>query len=210
MKPGIRALLVLLVCLLPCSALAQSETNPARRGAVDQAKAEAATLLGKGKALEAYELYSRLLREAPEDDAVNLGLARAAMGAQRPNQAIMAYERLLEKYPQESVLYKEVAQAYSAIGDKETARRYLERERSGVSADETGDLMNRFSRHYDRFQAHGKLRVGALFDSNANQGPSREIMNLGPFNNVRVPDVSEKSTFGAYLGGQVDLGYRLD
>jgi tetratricopeptide (TPR) repeat protein len=75
------------------------ETDPARRTALESAKTEAAALLKRGRASDACELYLRLLREVPEDDAVNLGLARAALQAGRWNQAVMAYERLLEKYP---------------------------------------------------------------------------------------------------------------
>lgn len=57
-------------------------------------------------------------------------------------------------------------------------------------------------------KVHGRVRVGLLYDSNANQGPAYDVMDLGNFQRVRVQDVGEKS-LGAYLGGQLDIGYRL-
>ena len=47
-----------------------------------------------------------------------------------------------------------------------------------------------------------------MFDSNANQGPPSNSMTLGSWD-VTIDGVKKKSTFGAYLGGGLDLGYRL-
>ena len=197
-------LVTLLFFAIP--ALAATATQ---KGAVEQGKAEAATLLQQGKAAEAYELYSSLLREAPEDDAINLGLARSAMAASRPNQALMAYLRLLEKYPKEAALHKEIAQAYMALGDREKAEQHLTRDPK-LSAQEADSALNALDKRYERFQVHGTVRSGLVYDTNANQGPASSTMNIGLWQNVQVSGAKAKETMGGYLGAQLDLGYRLE
>ena len=97
------ALAPLLLLLLVSPAVA-AEDSPGLRTAVGSAKADAAALMQQGKFASAYEMYMRLLREAPDDDEINLNLARSSMHSGRYNQAVMAYERLTEKYPGEPVL----------------------------------------------------------------------------------------------------------
>ncbi|MDR1133821.1 MAG: tetratricopeptide repeat protein, partial [Synergistaceae bacterium] len=166
----------------------------------------AAELLGRGQAEEAYRIYSALLREFPEDGAVNLGLARSAMAANRPHQAIMAYERLIAKYPGELALYREIAAAYMAVGDPETAKRYLARDAS-LNPDDVSDWAVRMGEAYNRFQFHGKLRAGFLFDGNANQGLDSNRITLGGFA-VTMRDAEKIDTFGGYLAGDFDAAYR--
>lgn len=195
------------LCLTALPARAQ-EDNPTIRGIIEQSVDEGSSLLKAGKADEAYELFSRLLREDPENDAVNIGLARAAIAANRPNQALMAYLRLLEKHPNNPGLHQEIAQAYMALGDNARAELHLHRDPSLSQAD-LDKAMENLGQRYERLQIHGRVRLGALYDSNANQGPAYDVMDLGNFRNVRVKDAGEKSSFGAYLGAQLDIGYRL-
>ena len=197
---------IVYLLLLATPGMAATATQ---KGAIEQAKTEAATLLQQGKATEAYELYSSLLREAPEDDAINLGLARAALVASRPNQALMAYLRMLEKHPNEAVLHKEIAQAYMALGDREKAEQHLTRDPK-LSAQETDSALNALDKRYERFQVHGTVRSGAVYDTNANQGPASNTMTLGLWQNVRIEGAEAKESFGAYLGTQLDIGYRLE
>ena len=198
------ALCALMLCAFPAHA---DEDNPAVRSAVDQGIIEGGDLLKAGKADEAYELFSRLLREDPENDNINLGLARSAMAANRPNQALMAYLRLLEKYPQNVALHHEIAQVYMAFGDEQKAQAYLSRD-PNLTQEEFERAMDNLGKRYDRLQIHGRLRAGVLYDSNANQGPAYDVMDLGNYR-VRVSNASAKETFGTYFGGQLDIGYRL-
>lgn len=200
-----------LVCTAPTHSSAASSTDPARKTALDAGKAEAATLLEKGKADDAYTLYSRLVRTAPDDDAVNLGLARSAAKSRHLNQAVMAYEVLLEKYPREVALYSELANVYMMQGDRVSAERSLAMVRSldGKTTQETTDnALDAMERRYSRFQAHGKVRVGVLYDSNANAGPRSNTVDLDSWR-VTVQDAKAKDTFGGYLGADIDLGWRL-
>ncbi|MDR1658710.1 MAG: tetratricopeptide repeat protein, partial [Desulfovibrio sp.] len=203
------AIAAVLLCL-PCFAAAGAGNDPARRAAVDSAGAEAATLLEKGDATGAYELYMRLWREAPDDEAVILGLARAAAGAKRFNQAVIAYETLLEKYPREAGLYGELAHVYMMLGDRESAERSVAVTRSpdGGAPEESSRALDVLESRYSLLQIHGRVRAGLMYDSNANMGPDSEDLRLGDWR-VNVPDAGRKDSFGAYLGADLDLGRRF-
>ncbi len=198
-------ILFLFLSLSTSSAMAGRESSPAYRAAIEQSKAEAATLLKTGKAKEAYELYARLMRDEPEDDDIVLGLARSALYAGRPNQAVMAYQLLLEKYPKERVLYEEIGQAYMALGDRETAKTYLDQ----AKLEDVGSTLDVLEKRYAQTQVHGRLRAGVMFDSNANQGPASNQMTLGNYL-IRFDSAKSVSSAALYAGAQVDVAHRLE
>ena len=186
-------------------------TDPARAVALDQSKAEATGLLEKGEAEKAYDLYIRLLRLAPDDDEVNLGLARAATKAKRWNQAVMAYERLVEKYPNTAGLFGELAHVYMLLGSREAAERSLAvmRALDGKSVKEDTDkVLDTLERRYSDLKVHGKVRAGIQYDSNANLGPGSNDLILGIWP-VRINNAKAQGSFGAYLGADLDIGKRF-
>ena len=71
------------VLLLFFSLRATAAPLPALHLALDQSRAQAKTLVNKGRYEEAYQLYMRLLREEPDNDEINYGLARAAARTRR-------------------------------------------------------------------------------------------------------------------------------
>jgi tetratricopeptide (TPR) repeat protein len=156
----------------------------------------------------AYSAYMARLRADPDDTETNLGLARAAMAANRPHQAIMAYERLLAKFPDDSAIWRELAAVYSSIGDGEMARRCLAHSDSLADGIPGAGSSNRLNAAADRFRRTSKLRLGTYYDSNANQGPSSSNVTLGNWT-IRLLDADAIETGGAYLGGQTDVSYRL-
>lgn len=188
---------------------AATSSNPAVMGAIDQAKAEAATLLEQRKGKEAYELYSRLLREAPDDDAINLGFARAAILAQKPGHAVMAYERLLIKYPNEPTLHRELAYALSMQNDTMRSAMHMQQDTSS-SPEQASDLLNQWNKQHDRLQVNGRLRTGMLYDSNVNSGPASNNISLGSWSDLHLKNGKAVESAAAYAGGQIDVGYRLD
>lgn len=204
---------ILLFWVVFCSVSAPAaEDSPSLRTAVGSAKADAAALMQQGKYASAYEMYMRLLREAPDDDEINLNLARSSMRSGRYNQAVMAYERLTEKYPGEPVLFGELAQAYMALEDRQSAERAMAVMRSlnpNLSKADNDRLLDSLEKRYEHWQVHGKVRSGLLYDSNATFGPSNTSMDLGVWR-ITVPDSGKKSTFGAYLGSSVDLGWKAE
>jgi hypothetical protein len=207
----ISILFAALLCLFAAQAALAASDDPARISARAEVKAEAASLLKKGDASGAYDVYMHLLRESPDDDEINLGLARAATHAKRWHQAVMAYEVLIEKYPWQAALYAELANVYMLSDDREAVERCLAVMRSldgKTTGADTSLALDSMERKYNNFQVHGKIRAGALYDSNANMGHKSGDMTLGNWR-VSVKDARKKDTFGAYLSGDVDLGYRL-
>ena len=199
--------LILLAAAGPARA---DDTLPALRTVFASGKEEAASLLQSGKPTEAYELYIRLLRETPDDDEVNSGLARAAMHSGRYNQAVMAYERLIDKYPRTASLYEGLAAAYMALNDRTSAEQTLAAMREAGAVGEAGmdKKLDTLERHYSLLQVHGRVRAGVLYDSNANLGPRSNSMGLGIWR-VEVQDAKEKETMGGYLGADLDIARRL-
>ena len=202
---------LLLLLLLSAPAFAASTTDPARAVALDQSKAEAAAMLEKGEAAKAFELYMRLLRVAPDDDELNFGLARAATGAKRWNQAVMAYEALLEKHPQEAGLFGELAHVYMLLGDREAAERStaIMRALDGKSTKvDTDKALDTLESRYSDFQIHGKVRAGVQYDSNANLGPASNNLDLGIWR-IQLDNAKAKCSFGAYVGAELGFGKRF-
>ncbi len=78
---------------------------------------------------QAYQEFSRLLRENPTNHEVNMGLADAAMAAGYLNQAVMVYERLLGQHPGEEWLLTRLGEVYSLLGDAGTSLRFFDRAR---------------------------------------------------------------------------------
>lgn len=197
-------------CLCACLAPAAFAGEAARRGALESARDEAAALLEQGKGLEAYDLYMRLLRENSADEAVQLGLARAAARIGRWNQAVLALEMLLEKYPGEAALYDQLAHAYLALNDRASAERIQEAKGAlGRGAGLAEFPLDDLEKRYNLLQIHGKVRAGALYDSNANQGTGSADLQLGNWL-VEAPDAEARETFGAYLGADLDFGRKFE
>lgn len=211
-----KTLLSVLVCMfcltLLCPLALADETDPSRLAILEQSKAEALTLLNQGEFQQAYELYIRLLREQPEDDAINLGLARSAAMAGHHYQAVMAYQRLIERYPNTPGLYSEIARSYIALGDRPTAEYYTQRLREldkNLTQQDVDRALDALEKNYTNFHYYGKIRTGFIYDSNANQGPSSNIMNLGVWNNVIVPEAQGKESGAMYVGADIDLSWRM-
>ncbi|MBQ9453031.1 MAG: DUF560 domain-containing protein [Desulfovibrio sp.] len=185
-------------------AFAAYNDDPAVRGAVAQARVRAAELLRTGQSEEAYTLYKEILLSNPEDDEAVWGLARSGATSKHWNQSVTAYEMLIEKHPGEAILYKELAQVYMLLGEREAAERCL----AQVSGQD-GDMPNldAMEKKLSQVQLHGRLRAGLLYDSNVNMGPDTEGLDLGSWH-VTVPQVESKESFGAYLGAELDFGWQ--
>ena len=176
---------------------------PARAGADGVSIDGAAALLASGKTDEAYGAYMALLREDPENYAVNLGLARAALASNRPHHAIMAYDRLLAKYPGDAALWRGMAEAYAAAGDGERAELCLARAED-ASRGEPG----RSGSSAPRFRKTARLKAWVYFDSNANQWAGSSEIRVGSMT-IRLLNSDRVETPGLYLGGRLDAVYRL-
>ena len=203
-----------LTCFLsvPVSASHALVDSPAQMNVIDSAKANAVTLLKDGKFQEAYDAFMRLLREAPDDDDVNLGLAVSAFRSGRHNQSVMAYERLIEVYPKRVALYQGLAQAYIALGDSENAQRALLRAKElggNISEADLTAIAEAMERQNSLWQVHGMLRTGFQYNTNANQGLKSDEIRLGQWN-VKLNDAEKLESAGAFVQANVDAARRFE
>lgn len=182
-----------------------ASSSPAIQSLTEQARVRAAGLLAGGHAGEAYEIYKGLALNDPSDDGAVLGLARSAAMSRHWNQAVMAYEMLLEKFPRAATLHSELAQVYMLLGERETAERYLQSAQTLGGGKELD--LDALEKRLDQVQLHGRLRAGLLYDSNVNMGPDTEGLELGNWH-VTVPDIKAKDSFGAYAGAELDFGWQ--
>lgn len=188
-------------------------SSPAGDLARDQTRAQAKTLLQQGDHEGAYSLYMRLLREDPADDEINFGLALSARGAKRNSQALLAFERLTDRYPADANLRRFLADIYLRLGDRDAALRelHIAREFDPTLTDKNiNDILERLESVQSRFQIHGRVGAGAMYDTNANQGPASERFNFDLLpGTVSIAGVKNIPSWGAYLNGMLDAGYRL-
>lgn len=171
----------------------------------EERKETANKSLKENRFRESYELYMKLLREHPLDGQVNLGVARSAYGARRFNQAIMAYERLIESYPSESFLFMELASSYAAIKNAENAKAALESAKKldpNLANIEVEDLIKAEEENTKQFFVNGNISLSYGFDSNANSGPFSNKVVLGNFPlTLDNASVQQPSEFGSVMAG---------
>jgi hypothetical protein len=160
----------------------------------DAQKAEA--LLKDGKREEAYQMYMSLFRANPDNVTITYGLARSAL-TDHPNQAVAALEHLVARYPYNRLFVDDLAKAYTALGDKETGEIYT-----------SAAPKRRVSRSSARYEVHGGLRWGGIYDSNANLGPSSGYVRFGDYF-IALDDAKQTASYGAYVGSNIDVGYRI-
>lgn len=175
---------------------------------------EGQRLVDAKKYEEASDLYLSLMREYPEDDRVNLGLARSAALAKRWPQAFLAYERLVAAHPEHAGLRLEYAGVLTRMGNVEAARLEFEAARrldpDGISADDVGKMMGDMRESLETFRAHGRVAAGLLYDSNMNTAPGLRGVRIGGLPITLDSDNTAKETFGDYFQGVLDLGWRAN
>ncbi|MCL2123749.1 MAG: tetratricopeptide repeat protein [Desulfovibrionaceae bacterium] len=191
--------LVLPLCLA-CSSYAAMAQNAspliaAENTTLEQSMAQAAIFMEQGKAKEAAEIYAALTTRYPDRGDLFLAQARAALAAGDAAQALPLYDSLVAVNPDSAELRLEAARAHLAAGNKSAALRL------------GGQALEEYEKA--RLQVHGAVRVGLVYDSNANQGPYSDTLSLGVWDNVNIPNIEKKESLAAYLGANLDLGWRL-
>jgi tetratricopeptide (TPR) repeat protein len=188
------ALLTLTFVLLLNLPAFAAETELTQNASLEQSLARAAGLMRQGKAQEAGEIYAALMARYPNNGELALARARAAMAANDTATALPIYDRLMADNPGNTELRLEAARAYYAAGNEREAMR-LGRQ-----------VLQDYQKQ--RFQLQGSIRTGVVYDSNANHGPASDMIRLGDWD-LTLTDGKAKSTFGAHMGANLDMGYRL-
>ncbi len=165
------------------------------------------TFLNQGAYDEAYAIFNKLLRMDPENESILLGYARSALRTKNYGQAIIAYEMLLERYPNEPLLLQELAYTHNKQDEFERAAFELAKNTQS-SAKENEELLDSWKDADSRVRLDGRVFTGLIYDSNVNSGPPSNDINIQGFN-LTLTDGKQIESLAAYVGGQLDFGYRL-
>ena len=179
--------------------------------AVAQQKQVAKTLLQNKDYEGAYNAFMNVLRTAPDDDDVNFGILVAAYELKKYSQAMMAAERLVDKYPSDARLRIHMARIYIAMGEKESAKAELQQARAfdpSITDDQIEDIVAGLNKQISRWQFNGSVGAGLLYDSNYNQGPTSNNLNIGGWD-LFISDAKAKGAWANYAQGGLEGGYRL-
>ena len=141
----------------------------------DQALDRAKQLLEQKQPSQAYELLLPLEAQRAGDPAFDYLLGIAALDSGHRERAIFALERVLAVQPDNALARAEIARAYLAVGEKDTARREFEavkREPIPAAARATIDRYLSAIKAAETTQVQGYIELGLGTDSNVNSATS--------------------------------------
>ena len=183
-----------------------------------QLKRDAKKLLDQKDYQRSFMAYQELLRFAPADKEINLGLAWSASAVGRYTHAILAYERLLAAEPENANYRLQLAHIHAFTGNKEDAvdevneaKRYNPK----ISKEVEKRVLTEFNfqgtqsvqEEQSRF-FRGRITVGAMYDTNANQGPKSNTLKLGVFDDLMFSGVKKVSSWADYTNIRVEGGIK--
>ncbi len=195
---------LLCVALLSHSAFATTLSSDTR---LQQANA----LLQQLRYADALEVYFDLLREYPEDDTVNLLVARTARLAGKHTASLMAYERLLANNPHNAQWQQEAQSLLSPPQPAPAARLVVKANQVAPAYTGAYVPVNNSAEalaQLPTFFASGRVTTGAVYDSNQAAAPTGRNVRLGSIPISLDAASTQKEAFGAYVQGFTELGWR--
>ncbi len=197
-------------CCLSAPALADALTDKAR------------TLLAEAKPAVAYELLIGHEPARAGEVEYDLLLGIAAVDSGRNTNAVFALERVLAMEPNNPRARAEIARAYLAMGETQTARREFETVREQPVPEEVKRTIDRFLSAIESVDAQGRTTVRGYLDytwgrdSNVNSAvgsPDLAVPGIGNFtlapSGVRQPDDFNTVAAGASLRSPLGGGLAL-
>ena len=174
----------------------------------DQALDRAKQLLEQKQPAQAYELLLPLEAQRAGDPDFDYMLGIAALDSGHRERAIFALERVLALQPDNALARAEIARAYLAVGEKDTARREFEavkREPIPAAARATIDRYLSAIKAAETTQAQGYIELGLGTDSNVNSATSSSQIALPSFGGIiatlNPAATSKGDNFTSVLGG---------
>ena len=172
--------------------------------------------LDAGKFNKAYDIFSALFKEQPDNEKVNSAMGQAAFGCGKLSHAAMAYERILAQNPKNDWARLELARTFFAMEQYELAEEYFK----DVLDHEPPQLVRQ---NIEQFMAHirtktrawdfwGRLDVGGFYDDNVNYGPDSDLIDTS-LGILKIADeTAPQQAYGVFsaltLSGFYDLGER--
>lgn len=148
---------------------------------------KAATLINSSKNAEAFALLDPLESERAGDRDYDLLLGIAAIEVGQATRAVFALERVLALDPNNVRARAEIARAYLALGETETAKQEFETvKKQGVPAD-VSQTLDRYIAAASRVEdaratsITGYLEAAVGYDTNVNVGPNKSTVAIPGF-----------------------------
>ena len=197
--------------VIAATALAVATTCAFADALTDRAK----QLLRDRQHKQAYDL---LLPQEPAragDPEFDYLLGIAALDAGDPERAIFALERVLAMQPGNHVARAEIARAYLAVGERESARREFQAVRAQTIPDDAKETIDKYLSAIasaDITQVRGYFELGVGHDSNVNSATANSRVALpglgGIIATLDPGSTEEAGGFGAVSGG-VNVTHKL-
>jgi len=197
---------------------------PAGYALADEVTDRAKALLDANKGSEAFQLLEPLESARAGDVEYDFLLGLAALETGQNTRAVFALERVLAMAPNNVRARAEIARAYLALGETQTATQEFETvKKQGVPAD-VSMTIDRYIAAARRIEDQnatlvtGYLEAGAGYDSNVNVGPNKSSVAIPGFGNLpfKLSSDSKANADGfATVGAGVNLrmplgdGYQL-
>ena len=153
----------------------------------DEVTDKAKALLGANKGAEAYQLLEPLESARAGDRDYDFLLGLAALEAGQNTRAVFALERVLALDPNNTRARAEIARAYLALGETQTAQQEFETvKRQGVPAD-VSMTIDRYIAAARRIEDQnatlitGYMEASLGYDTNVNVGPNKSSVAIPGF-----------------------------
>ncbi len=180
---------------------------------------QARELLSQNRAAAAYELLAPLEDAEAGNPEFDYLLGIAALDAGHPGEAVFALERVLAVAPDNSLARAEIARAYFALSELETARREIEHVKASGNVPETATAtLDKYLSLIERARGggtrvRGYLSIAGGYDTNTNSGTDQSSVAIPFFNNLvfQLVDQAQSSESPyALVAGGLDITHPLN
>ncbi|MDQ5882448.1 MAG: hypothetical protein QG616_2280 [Pseudomonadota bacterium] len=180
----------------------------------DELTDKAKALLATGKGADAYQLLEPAETARAGDRDYDFLLGLAALEAGQNTRAVFALERVLAMDPNNTRARAEIARAYLALGETQTAAQEFETvKKQGVPADVTMTI-DRYIQAIRRIEDQnatsltGYVEATMGYDTNVNVGPNKSSVAIPGFGNLPF-ELSKDSRANEDGFGSIGAGFNL-
>jgi len=176
--------------------------------------AQGISLFKTGQFEQAYQMLFDLSNTYPDNPEINFYLGRAAFESGHFEMAIMVFERILIFSPGHDRIKLELARAFYAIGDNNSARRYCREVLAADPPETVKENIKAFMARIDKSEQthffHGSVTAGLDWNNNVWSSPSSQNIEtaIGEVT-LTGPSAKETEDWFFYTALTLDHTYRF-
>ncbi|MDD4871254.1 MAG: ankyrin repeat domain-containing protein [Kiritimatiellae bacterium] len=166
--------------------------------AATYAEAEKARLNGDLK--QAYEMFSKLVNNDPANEKYNFALGMTCYAMEEYSRGQFAFERVLQKNPDNGRARVELARCLMGLGQDAAAKKEFKKILTTNPPAEVKRkikaLITEMEKKVKRWQFSGRVDVMAFDDDNVNVGPDSERISIAPiiFGSQSIDELTVQQT----------------